>query len=220
MLENAYEPKTVDRSAQDHWEAEAVHLFDPGHPGEIFSIDTPPPTVSGSLHIGHVFSYIQAECIARYQRMRGRNVFYPFGFDGNGLPTERLTEREHGVLGRSMPRDEFVALCLETSKKYEAEFEALWRSLGVSADWSLCYSTIDDRCIRISQRGFLDLYAKGEVYQMTSPTLWDTETQTAVAQAELESKTKRTFMNDVRFDLVGGGHVVVATTRPELLAAC
>jgi valyl-tRNA synthetase len=167
-----------------------------------------------------VFSYTQAECLVRYQRMRGRNVFYPFGFDGNGLPTERLAEKEHGVLGREMPRSEFVRLCLETSRKYEREFEALWRSLGVSADWSLSYSTIDERCIRISQRGFLDLFRKGEVYQRTSPTLWDTETQTAVAQAELESKEKQTKMNDVRFDLEGGGHVVIATTRPELLAAC
>jgi valyl-tRNA synthetase len=220
MLEQEYDPKAVDAAAQALWEAERVHRFDPAAPGEVFSVDTPPPTVSGSLHIGHVFSYTQAECLVRYQRMRGRNVFYPFGFDGNGLPTERLAEKEHGVLGREMPRSEFVRLCLETSRKYEREFEALWRSLGVSADWSLSYSTIDERCIRISQRGFLDLFRKGEVYQRTSPTLWDTETQTAVAQAELESKEKQTKMNDVRFDLEGGGHVVIATTRPELLAAC
>ena len=220
MLENTYDPKAVDEAAQAHWEATGIHRFDPGARGEVYSVDTPPPTVSGSLHIGHVFSYTQAECLVRYRRMGGRNVFYPFGFDGNGLPTERLTEREHGVLGREMPREEFVKLCLETSRKYEKEFETLWRSLGVSADWSLAYSTIDDRCIRISQRAFLDLYEKNEVYLKTSPTLWDTETQTAVAQAELASKDKRTWMNDVRFALEGGGEVVIATTRPELLAAC
>jgi valyl-tRNA synthetase len=220
MLEGKYDPKLIDARAQELWEREQVHRFDEGSDAEIFSIDTPPPTVSGGLHIGHVFSYTQAECIARYQRMRGRNVFYPFGFDDNGLPTERLTEKEHGVLGREMPRDEFVALCRETSAKYKAEFEALWRSLGVSADWSLSYSTIDERSIRISQRGFLDAYAKGRVYRHESPALWDTETRTAVAQAELDSKTKQTFMNDLRFDLVDGGEILIATTRPELLAAC
>jgi valyl-tRNA synthetase len=220
MLEGKYDPKRTDPLAQDLWEREGVHRFDPDSDAPIYSIDTPPPTVSGSLHIGHVFSYIQAECIARYQRMRGRNVFYPFGFDDNGLPTERLTEKDHGVLGREMPREEFVALCRETSAKYKEEFEALWRSLGISADWSLRYSTIDERSIRISQRGFLDALAKGEVYRHTSPTLWDTETQTAVAQAELESKDKRTKMNELRFDLVAGGSIAIATTRPELLPAC
>ncbi len=220
MLENKYDPKAVDAAAQAHWETTGIHRFDPQAQGEVYSVDTPPPTVSGSLHIGHVFSYTQAECMVRYRRMGGRNVFYPFGFDGNGLPTERLTEREQKVLGREMPREDFVKLCLETSRKYEREFETLWRSLGVSADWSLAYSTIDERCIRISQRAFLDLFAKNEVYRKTSPTLWDTETQTAVAQAELASKDKRTLMNDVRFDLVGGGEVVIATTRPELLSAC
>jgi valyl-tRNA synthetase len=220
MLENEYDPKVVDLAAQALWEASGVHRFDPGAPGEVYSVDTPPPTVSGRLHIGHVFSYTQAEAIVRYQRMRGRNVFYPFGFDGNGLPTERLAEKEHGVLGREMPRERFVALCLETSRKYEREIEALCRSLGLSADWSLCYSTIDERSIRISQRGFLDLLRKGEAYRKTSPTLWDTETQTAVAQAELDSKTKQTHMNDLRFDLVGGGSITIATTRPELLSAC
>lgn len=136
------------------------------------------------------------------------------------MVAERLTEREHEVLGREMPREEFVALCRKTSAKYERDFEELWRGLGFSADWSLCYSTIDERCIRISQRAFLDLYAKGEVYQRTAPTLWDTETQTAVAQAELESKDQRTKMNELRFDLEGGGEIVIATTRPELLGAC
>ena len=220
MLEGKYDPKTLDPAAQALWEAEGVHAYDPASTAPVYSIDTPPPTVSGSLHIGHVFSYTQAECIARYQRMSGKNVFYPFGFDDNGLPTERLTEREHGVLGREMPREEFVALCRKTSAGYKDEFEKLWRDLGFSADWSLRYSTIDERSIRISQRGFLDAHAKGEVYLHTSPTLWDTETQTAVAQAELESKDKRTKMNHLRFDLVDGGHIEIATTRPELLPAC
>jgi len=152
MLEGKYDPHSLDAAAQALWEAEALHRFDRDRAAEVYSIDTPPPTVSGAQHIGHVFSYTQAECIARYQRMRGKNVFYPFGFDDNGLPTERLAEKEHGVLGREMPREAFVALCRETSAKYKREFEALWRSLGFSADWSLVYSTIDERSIRISQR--------------------------------------------------------------------
>ncbi len=220
MLDGKYDFKAIDTWAQDLWERQGTHRFDGDSDKPVYSIDTPPPTVSGSLHIGHVFSYTQAECIARYQRMRGMNVFYPFGFDDNGLPTERLTEKDHGVLGREMPRDEFVKLCRETSAKYKQEFEALWRSIGISADWTLLYSTIDERAIRISQRGFLDALAKDEVYLHTSPTLWDTETQTAVAQAELESKDKRTKMNDLRFDLVDGGDITIATTRPELLPAC
>ncbi len=127
MLEGKYNPTTLEPQAQALWEELGVHRYDPEAPGEVFSIDTPPPTVSGKLHIGHVFSYTQAECIARYMRMRGRNVFYPFGFDDNGLPTERLTERDHKVLGREMPREEFVALCRETSDKYKQDFEQLWR---------------------------------------------------------------------------------------------
>ena len=220
MLDGKYDPKTVEPKAQALWEELGVHTFDPDAPGEVFSVDTPPPTVSGSLHVGHVSSYTQAECIVRYQRMKGRNVFYPFGFDDNGLPTERLAERDHGVLGVDMGREEFVALCRETSNGYKQEFEKLWRGLGFSADWSLAYSTIDERSVRISQRCFLDLLNKGEVYLKTSPTIWDTEARTALAQADLDSKTQNTKMNDLRFDLEGGGEIVVATTRPELLAAC
>jgi len=220
MLAGKYDPKILDPAAQALWEREGVHRYDPASSAEVFSIDTPPPTVSGALHIGHIFSYTQADCIARFERMRGRNVYYPFGFDDNGLPTERLAEKEHGVLGREMPREAFVELCRSTSETYERTFETLWRSLGISADWSLLYRTIDERSIRISQRAFLDIYAKGQAYLKTSPTLWDTETQTAVAQAELESKERRTFMNDLRFELVDGGQIEIATTRPELLCAC
>ncbi len=224
-LAPTYDEKAVAAAAQELWEREKVHAFDPSDKAraKVFSVDTPPPTVSGSLHVGHVFSYTQAECIVRYKRMRGFNVFYPFGFDGNGLPTERLTEKERGVKGRDMPRPDFVRLCLETSRKYVAEFEALWRSLGVSADWSLAYSTIDDRCVRISQRGFLDLVAKGEVERRESPTLWCTMCGTALAQADLEFKEKPSAFTTLRFGLEGaadGGSIEIATTRPELLRAC
>src|SRR5688572_18166071 len=115
-LSTAYDAKAVEAAAQALWEAERCHAFDPASKAPVFSVDTPPPTVSGSLHIGHVFSYTQAECIVRYKRMRGFNAFYPFGFDGNGLPTERLTEERHKVRGKDLPRPEFVKLCLETSR--------------------------------------------------------------------------------------------------------
>src|SRR5262245_32346921 len=221
-LDGPYDPKRNDAEAQALWERERVHAFDPASKAPVFSVDTPPPTVSGSLHIGHVFSYTQAECIVRYKRMRGFNVFYPFGFDGNGLPTERLTEKEHNVKGREMPRPDFVRLCLETSRKYVKEFEALWRSLGFAADWSLVYSTIDDRSMRVSQRGFIDLWKKGEAYLKDSPTLWCTLCGTALAQADLEFHDKPSKFTTLRFDVDGGGApaVSIATTRPELLPAC
>ena len=219
-LSEPYDPKVTDPTAQSLWEAERCHAFDPASSAPVFSVDTPPPTVSGSLHIGHVFSYTQAECVVRYKRMRGFNVFYPFGFDGNGLPTERLAEQEHGVRGRDMPRPDFIRLCLETSRKYEREFEGFMRRLGVSADWSLAYSTIDERCQRISQRGFLDLWKKGEAYLKEAPTLWCTQCGTALAQADLESKEKPSRFTTIRFDLAAGGNVEIATTRPELLPAC
>ena len=216
-----YDPKTVEVAAQAIWEQERCHAFDPSSTAEVFSIDTPPPTVSGSLHVGHVFSYTQAECIARYQRMRGKNVFYPFGFDGNGLPTERLTEAEHGVRGRDMPRPDFVRLCLETSRKYEREFETFMRSLGISADWSLAYSTIDERCVRISQRGFLDLWHKGHAYLKEAPAFWCTQCRHRPGPGRPRVRwTSRPASSTVRFDLAGGGSFEIATTRAELMPAC
>ncbi len=219
-LSAPYDPKTIEPAAQALWESERCHAFDPSSAAPVFSVDTPPPTVSGALHIGHVFSYTQAECIVRYKRMRGFNVFYPFGFDGNGLPTERLAEQEHGVRGKDLPRPDFVRLCLETSRKYATAFEGFMRTLGISADWSLAYSTIDERCIRISQRGFIDLWRKGHAYLKEAPTLWCTQCGTALAQADLEAKDKAAQFTTLRFDLEGGGALEIATTRPELLPAC
>ena len=219
-LDAPYDPKAIDPAAQALWERERCHAFDPTSAAPVFSIDTPPPTVSGHLHLGHIFSNTQAESIARYKRMRGFNVFYPFGYDGNGLPTERLAEAEHGVKGKDMPRPDFVRLCLQTSKKYEQACQDMMRAVGLSADWSLAYSTIDDRCVRISQRGFLDLWRKGEAYLKESPTFWCTQCGTALAQADLEFVDKASQFTTLRFDLEGGGSVEIATTRPELLPAC
>jgi valyl-tRNA synthetase len=159
-MANPYDPKISEPKWQKSWQTEQVYRFDPESEKPIYSIDTPPPTISGSIHIGHIFSYTQAEVIARYKRMSGYNVFYPFGFDDNGLPTERLVEKEIGKKGSEMERSEFIRICLETTKKYRTLFRDLWTSIGISADWNLEYSTIDPLAQRVSQRSFLELLSK------------------------------------------------------------
>src|SRR5210317_358546 len=131
-MQGNYDPEAAEKKWQAYWEEEGIYKYDPNSEKETYSIDTPPPTVSGKLHIGHVFSYTQAEIVARYQRMLGKNVMYPFGFDDNGLPTEILTEREKGIKGSEMPRADFVKNCEEVSEKYRAQFKELWQSLGFS----------------------------------------------------------------------------------------
>ena len=223
------------------WEAEGVYRFDRGRGrSEVFSIDTPPPTVSGSLHVGHVFSYTQTDCVARYQRMRGREVFYPMGWDDNGLPTERRVQNFFGVrCDPSVPHDEnfeppaepgepvpigrrnFIDLCLQLTATDEQAFEDLYRRLGVSVDWSLTYTTIGERCRRVSQRAFLRNLARGEAYQAEAPCLWDVTFRTAVAQAELEDRPRQGAFHRLAFPRVdGGGDVLIETTRPEMVGAC
>jgi len=227
------------------WEREGVYRFDRGAPRErIFSIDTPPPTVSGSLHVGHVFSYTHTDAIARYQRMRGREVFYPMGWDDNGLPTERRVQNHFGVrCDPSVPYDpafqapaeasekepvsvsrpNFVELCLALTESDEQAFEELWRTLGLSVDWSMTYTTIGELSRRISQRSFLGLLQRGGAYQLEAPTLWDVDFQTAVAQAELEDRERPGAMHRVRFARADGGagaDILIETTRPELIPAC
>jgi valyl-tRNA synthetase len=232
------------------WERDGVYRFDRSAPRErVFSIDTPPPTVSGSLHVGHVFSYTHTDAIARYQRMRGKVVFYPMGWDDNGLPTERRVQNHYGVRCDpsveydpqftppaepsakepvSISRPNFVELCLALTQDDERAFEALWRTLGLSVDWSMTYTTIGRVAQRISQRSFLDLLARGEAYQLQAPTLWDVDFQTAVAQAELEDRERPGAMHRVRFGRPaddGGaepavGDILIETTRPELIPAC
>ena len=203
------------------WERDGVYRFDRSAPRErVFSIDTPPPTVSGSLHVGHVFSFTHTDTVARYQRMRGREVFYPMGWDDNGLPTERRVQNHFGVrCDPSVPYDpdfsppaepsekepvavsrpNFVELCLALTESDEQAFEALWRTLGLSVDWSMTYTTIGQLAQRISQRSFLGLLARGAAYQLEAPTLWDVDFQTAVAQAELEDRERPGAMHRVRF---------------------
>ncbi len=226
---------------QERWEDAGTYRFDRSKSrDQIFSIDTPPPTVSGSLHIGHVFSYTHTDVIARFQRMRGREVFYPMGWDDNGLPTERRVQNYYGVrCDPSLPYDpdfqpppeppkqpisisrpNFVELCLRLTKEDEEAFERLWRYLGLSVDWSMTYATIDKRSQLASQLGFLRLLKRGLAYQLEAPTLWDVDFRTAVAQAELEDREREGAYHRLRFDRPDGGAVEIETTRPELLPAC
>lgn len=250
------------------WEEAGTYAFDRGaRRAEVFSIDTPPPTVSGSLHVGHVFSYTHTDVVARYQRMRGRAVFYPMGWDDNGLPTERRVQNYFGVrCDPSLPYDpdftppyaggegksikakdqvpvsrrNFVELCERLTVEDEQLFEALWRRLGLSVDWSHTYQTIGPRARKVAQAAFLRNLARGEAYQAAAPGLWDVTFQTAVAQAELESREYPGHYHRLAFHLAdpraaaraieagapveqgpaGTSDVCIETTRPELLAAC
>jgi valyl-tRNA synthetase len=226
------------------WEDRGTYRFDRSKTREqIFAIDTPPPTVSGSLHVGHVFSYTHTDLVARYQRMRGREVFYPMGWDDNGLPTERRVQNYYGV--RCDPslhydpsfeppategtakdqvpisRRNFIELCERLTEEDEQAFETLWRRLGLSVDWSHHYQTIDARARAVSQRAFLRNLARGEAYQAEAPSLWDVTFRTAVAQAELEDRERPGAYHAIAFARSdGGGDIVIETTRPELIPAC
>lgn len=219
MLDKKYSAQEKEQKWQDFWKEKEIYKFTPNQK-DVFSIDTPPPTVSGKIHIGHIFSYSQAEMVARYKRLRGFNVFYPFGFDDNGLPSERLVEKEQGKKAQQIGREEFSKLCYETTDKYEEEFKELFSKMGVSTDWDLAYKTVSPSTIKISQQSFLDLANKNQCYHKESPALWCTECSTSIAQAELETKTVKTTFNYVTFKTVEDEEeFIIATTRPELLPA-
>ncbi len=221
MLTKKYNPKDSEKNWQEFWQENGVYHFDISSKKPIFSIDTPPPTVNGKIHIGHIFSYSQAEVMARYKRMSGYNVFYPFGFDDNGLPTERLVEKNHGIKAHETTRENFNELCLSETKALEEQFRKLFISAGFSCDWNYEYSTISPTAQKVSQKSFIDLYNKGNDYFSEAPALWCTECQTAIAQAELETKEMPSVFNYLKFYIDGmDEYIEIATTRPELLAAC
>ncbi len=233
----------------DAWEREGAYRFDrAGATREtIYSIDTPPPTASGSLHIGHVFSFTHTDLVARYQRMRGRHVFYPMGWDDNGLPTERRVQNYYGVrCDPTLPYDpdfvppfeggdnkstkaadqqpisrrNFIELCERLTVEDEQQFEALFRQLGLSVDWKQSYRTIADEALFTSQLAFVRNVERGEAYQALAPTLWDVTFRTAVAQAELEDREQAGHYHRVSFHRPDGGTIEIETSRPELIPAC
>src|SRR3954468_17557027 len=219
-----------------HWQEEGTYAFDRSKErSDVYAIDTPPPTVSGELHMGHVFSYTHTDTVARFQRMSGKAVFYAMGWDDNGLPTERRVQNVYGVVcdpglpydpdfgvpdqpftpPRAIARRNFIECCRQLTVRDERAFEALWRDLGLSVDWSRTYATIGETARRVSQRSFLDLLARDEGYRIEAPTLWDVDFQTAVAQAELQDREIPGTLHRLRF-----GDLRVETSRLELLAAC
>src|SRR5436309_3639225 len=249
QLPKHFEAPAAEARWEREWERLGIHAYDPARSrDETFVVDTPPPTVSGSLHVGHVFSYTHTDVIARYQRMRGKAVFYPMGWDDNGLPTERRVQNYYGVrCDPSLPYDpsftppaqpakpplsvsrpNFIELCEKLSAEDEKAFERLWTYLGLSVDWSMTYATIGKRAQRVSQLAFLSLFERGLAYQFEAPTLWDVDFKTAVAQAELEDREVPAAYHRVRFALAdphrvagfSSGSVEIDTTRPELIPAC
>ncbi len=211
--------KEIEKKWREYWEREGIYKFNPNSGKKIYSIDTPPPNVSGGMHIGHAFSYSQEDFIARYKRMKGFEVFYPFGTDDNGLPTERLIEKLKNVRSKNMSRAEFIELCLKTLKEITPSLVQDWKNLGVSCDYGIYYSTIDEKSRKISQESFIELYNKGFVYREKFPTIFCPECQTPIAQAELEDKSLEAKFTTLKFK-TGGKDLLIATTRPEMLGAC
>lgn len=211
--------KSIENKWKAYWDENGIYKFDPKTNKRIYKIDTPPPTVSGEMHIGHACSYSQQDFVARFKRMSGYEVFYPFGTDDNGLPTERLVEKTRGIKAKEMPRDAFIEVCIEFLKTALPKFRQDWKNIGISCDFDLLYSTIDSHSRKVSQWSFLDLYKKGRLYRKDAPAMWCPECKTGVAQVEVQDKEIDSTFNDIIFK-VGGKDLTIATTRPELLPAC
>lgn len=215
-----YDQAATEKKWQQSWLDRKTYAWDAGESREnSYVIDTPPPTVSGTLHMGHVFSYTQADFIARFQRMNGKNVFYPMGFDDNGLPTERLVEKTKKIRAVDMSREKFIEECLGVSEEARKEFRNLFESIALSVDWAQEYHTISDESRRLSQLSFLDLVKNQNAYRAQRPFYWDPVDQTAIATAEIEDKELPSFANDIIFTSEGR-ELTIMTTRPELLPAC
>jgi valyl-tRNA synthetase len=244
QLPQHFENEQVEKKWAEFWARERTYGYDPDIPLEkTFVVDTPPPTVSGSLHVGHVFSYSHTDFITRYQRMKGKNIYYPMGWDDNGLPTERRVQNyfnvrceanvpyidnfldvfkpEQDKAPQHVSRQNFIELCNLLTREDEKIYKALWRRLGLSIDWSEEYATIDEHSRKVAQYSFVDLYQKGHLYQSSAPIMWDVDFQTSIAQAEIEDRPAAGEMFNVSFfveDLKSSFEV--ATTRPELIPAC
>jgi valyl-tRNA synthetase len=227
-LAKRYDPQEVEPRLQAIWQQDGIYHFQPAAGKSVYSIDTPPATVSGHLHLGHVYSYTHPDLIARFKRMRGYTVFYPMGYDDNGLPTERLVEKMSGKRAMQIGRQAFIENCLKVSEQAEADYQALWTRLGLSIDWRYSYRTIDRSARKISQLSFIELARKGLAYRQKAPAIWCPECQTSIAQAEVDDLDRRSEFVTLRFELVeaergpnGQIHFLpIATTRPELLPAC
>ncbi|MBD3163978.1 valine--tRNA ligase [Candidatus Woesearchaeota archaeon] len=225
-LPKRYNPKESEHNWQRYWQEQKIFAFDAqDKKKEIYSVDTPPPTVSGKMHLGHAFSYTQQDFMVRFHRMLGKNVFYPFGTDNNGVATERLIEKLKKVKAKQMERQDFVKLCLKTIKEeLIPQYTEDMKKLGLSCDFSLFYNTIDPHSQKISQKSFIDLYKKGREYRKDAPTMWCPACETGISQVECEDKKTDSYFNDIVFKVKNSEDkeqdLVIATTRPELLPAC
>ena len=225
-LAKHYSPIEVEPRLNEFWKTKGIYKFSPDSDQPVYSIDTPPPTVSGNLHLGHTYSYSHADFCARFWRMNGYNVFYPMGYDDNGLPTERLVEKRLGISARQVRRSAFIAKCLEISERAELDYQQLWQRLGLSIDWHYTYRTIDEQSRALSQRSFLELFKKDLIYQSEAPAIWCSECETSLAQADLNDIERQSELVTLAFDLESvdqtsqTNQIPIATTRPELLSAC
>jgi valyl-tRNA synthetase len=219
-MDSKYHEQHAEQIIQQLWQDEHVFRFDPAATDNQFTIDTPPPTISGKLHIGHIFSYTQTDLIARFKRMQGKNVFYPMGYDDNGLPTELYVEKKNAVSARRMSRSDFIKLCLKETRDAHVMFKDIWVRMGLSINWEYTYSTISADATRVSQHSFVDLYNKNLIYKKFEPALYCTSCQTTIAQSLLESIEVDTLFSNITFTTQAGEELSIATTRPELLASC
>ncbi len=218
-MKKQYEFREVEERLRKQWARTGIYQSNRTD-AEVVTIDTPPPTVSGSLHIGHIFSYTQTDIIARYLRLTGKQVWYPFGFDDNGLPTERFIEKKRNTSAHAMSRSSFIQLCLTETAEVEDTFRLLWERMGLSVDWDASYTTIGTTARTLSQASFIRLYERGFIYRKNEPSLYCTSCRTTVAQAELDDHEEESVLYSIPFTTEQGVEAIVATSRPELLPAC
>lgn len=222
-MEGDYNAEEVEQKWREKWVENDTYAYqgdETTSEEEVFSIDTPPPTVSGSLHFGHTYGNTLADFMARFKRMQGKKVFFPFGHDNNGIASERLTERELGIRHQDFSRREFQQKVREVCEEYQAEFEQNMQRFAFSMDWNNVYETIEPRVQRISQLSFIDLYEQDREYREKAPAIWCPECETAISQVEMEEADRHSSFNDIEFPLANEGSIMISTTRPELLPAC